>query len=345
MYPQPNHFSRNIGLIIVGLLVAIGILALSVVTRTPRVSVSHHLAVPASLATAATTSDGKFVGVENGQFVLYDPSTGTSKIIGPSQTTTGLTTIDSLQLHEQWLLFHTNVVPAGSLLGKLLTSKHLSTSADYWWVYDTKQQTFQPLPTGTLLARFDGNLVVGLAVSQAGESLHIYNASDITSVKTLTIPNSIDFQPVTDGFLLQTAQNHILYTKDGVVSQTITSSGALVGVSPSQHAAILQLIGQNSRSLARLDLTTHKLQVVAKNIGDKTAWNPGGIVLYSHAKGNAGEQTGLLTYELASGKTVQWQTGNPKFDSANPVSVLTTTSGLVQQTSTQYQLLSNGTIK
>lgn len=340
MYPtaQPSHFARRLVVIFILLIAAVGLLFLTTMNRTSTMSVNFSQQISSDASLAAPAADGKLVVAQNGQFILYDPTSGQDTSMGPQTPLDLPSNPDSLQFNGDLLLFHTNYIAGDSQLTAILKQYHYKTSLDYWWLFNINSQSIKPLPSGTLLARFDGSQIAALRLNNSGEAVNYYSTG-LKELNSITIPNSLDFLPTPYGILLQTANNQVLYTEDGIVNKSVVKSGSLIGVDQASNQAMISEKTGSNQSLVRVDLSTLKLDTIDKSIGGQTAWNPAGIVLFNHVDGSADNITHLSVYNVSNHKLTNWQVSSKGLGSGVPVVALSASSGLIQTIQQKYYLL------
>jgi hypothetical protein len=316
--------------------VVIGLLALILVHPQQKTySISANNFLPNLFTTAVKYDDSSLVFFNEKSFEVYNFSTGAHRSLGPSNTNLGLNTIDTVQLSgdKRYILFHAEVVAANSALASILAQNKLPASSDYWWVYDTATQNFRPLPQQALLAKFDGTGVETLRSTGAGlEVVSTYGLADLQQTSQINILASSNFFKLGDGFLLQTADNKVVFTKDGVVNNTWFSKTIVAAVSSDGRTAVGVTTVGDDRQLVILDLTNQTSTVVAHNVINQPAWLEGGKVLYATA---STKPSSLHSYDIATKQDYTWKLKNGSAD-LSPVLYLSQKVAIVQSQSSLF---------
>ena len=305
----------------------------------------QSVAVPATLAQSAAFGTNTLV-FSNGQSLsTYNYTNGQEQTLGTSNA--GLNTIDSISVssNESEVLFHDNKVGSGGSLAAQLQSHRLNPMLDYWWLYDVQTSTFQPLPQGIVLAKIYGDNVYAMASGSVSETLTTYSIPSLQSLSTINIPGSINFFVGQNGFLLESPDNKVMLTQDGVVNQVIASSTIIAGLTPDKQWAVGVSLQGSSRQLIELNLQNNTSTTIAPNITIQPVWLDSGEVLYATTDpSNTGDQQ-LSIYTSTNHKTIVWNLGNTfssHIDSGTKLNALVgPTTAVISNTSGNYYLIGN----
>ncbi|MGH7237811.1 MAG: hypothetical protein ACREGF_04720, partial [Candidatus Saccharimonadales bacterium] len=268
-------------------------------------TVSQKYAVPANFAQAVAYGSDSLLVSSGQSFVSYNYVSAQTKSLGPNAGSSDLANIDSINVSadKQYVLFHQQIANPGGILYSLLTQKGINTSSPYgyWWVYDVKNQSFEPLPQGVLLAKIDGQTVDSLSYANGGESITSYQVADLQKISTTSVPGSSNFFPVKGGFLLQSPDNKVLLNQGGAVNQTLFTSAIVVGVLPNQSLGVGTVTTKGVRQLEELNINQSSASLINKDIQNLPVWLGSGEVIYITAA-NTNQAPAFYEYNLNTHK-------------------------------------------
>jgi hypothetical protein len=279
------------GLVVI---VAIAIAYFTVTSLSgPHTKLSQKVEIPSKNAASAIaygTHEILLTGPDS--FTTYDYTTGQSKVPGGVDLgKNGLANADTVSVSpdKTYILFHDVLVTDGGLLAQQLAAQGQDPAADYWWVYNTKDNSFHNLPPDTMIAKLSGDTVYALEYSP-GATLNSYNPDTMERKNSLSVLSSVnDFYVVDKGFLLQTYTDKVYYTSDNIVNDQLFDTGALVGVTADKKTAFVVKTENKIRSLVRVDVANNNAEsTVASTVYDTPILSQSlGLVLYNTtAKGD-----------------------------------------------------------
>jgi len=303
-----NNLRSKLGVVVIGLLILAAFVTLVThLTNKPlSYTISQSYSPSSGFSAVAPFGSDSLVYSDGQALMAYNYASGKSTALSPVVGLSGAA-IDSVSVSEnnQFILFHDEQVSSNGALYRQLVGLGLSPQQDYWWLYNVAKQSFYPLPQSTLLAKMAGNDVEALMEATSGESLTAYDTTSLTAESTINIPGSSNFFVTNSGFLLQSPDNQILSTKNGVVSQVVASNATMVGVLPDGRQAVVVFGQGDARQLTLLNLVNHTRQIIANDIVGEPAWSPSGTVLYTISGTNPSSTT-LYSYDLTSHKDWLW---------------------------------------
>ncbi len=296
----------------------------------------QQVTVPSSLASATAFGPDSLV-YANGQ--ALDAYNYTSGVTTPLSTTgTGIGTIDTVSVspNDKYVVFHDeHVDPAGSMATQL-RSQGLSLSADYWWLFDTQNKTFLPLPQGALLAKVDNSNVYTLTYGSSGESITTYQASNLQKTNSTAITGSSNFIPIKGGFLLQTGDNRVLLTTNGVVSNQLLTGATLIGATADGQTGLAVVSQNGSRNLVSFN-TQGATTTIASGIVNLPAWlSSDDMALYLNNRG------GIYSYNVATKQSKRWvlsSSTGANTDNVQLTALLNDSTALIRGSSNGYYLV------
>ena len=257
--------------------------------------------VSASFASAIAYGNNAVVFSNGQRLETYNYATGQTKALSPDNL--GLDSIDTVSVSpdDNYILFHDETLDPGGGLAAQLQAQGLDPSLDYWWLYNVAKQTFSSLPQGLLLAKLNGTTVYAIGGSASGEVLNSYSISNLQQVNTMSIPGSSTFFVTPSGFLLESPDNNVLFTKDGVVNTVLFKSTVLVGTTSDGSSALAVMTQNGVRKLISINLSTNTTKTIASNVVDLPVWLGSGMALY------LGSDQQIYYYDFATQKNSLWQ--------------------------------------
>jgi len=318
------------------------IYVLSVVFRGGT-QISQFTKVPQAMSEGSAYGQDTLLYANDAALETYNYRTGKRTPISPSTGQHGLKNADTITASsdKKYVLFHTTTVTYGQLLAKQLQANGRSVSGDYWWVYSASEKSFQALPDNTLLAKFQGNKLYALASGDSSEVIYTYNPADLSVDSQLQINPSSDFFPVKDGFLLQSIDNKIYFTHDGVTNTQVLSSTQIIGIT-SDGTTVVGLENKNKQqSLIWATVGTWEPTVISDSVNSNPVWDNSGKVLYN----TSSTATNYQEYNLTTKKTANWKFNKdalpPRDDApAMPLVVLSDDTAVISNSSGVYYLSS-----
>ncbi|HUB93088.1 MAG TPA: hypothetical protein VMB52_01150 [Verrucomicrobiae bacterium] len=288
------------------------VIGLSILERP---NITQKYAVPKSFTSAVGFGSNTAVFSNGNELATYNYTTGKVRNISAA---VGLGIIDTISVSpsDNYIVFHGDQVSQNGQLANQLEAGGLSPVTDYWWVYNVRTNTFHYLPQNVLIAEADNTQIYALAYDTdgSGETITTYQASNMQSSTTISVPGSTDFFVTHTGFLLQTPNNTILKTTNGIVNQQLFSNAVLTGVSQDGENAVAVVTQDGDRDLVVINLETNNIKVVTKNIINNPVWLNPNIALYATKTG------GLYTYNLTTHKQSAWRFGS-KLSSLKPLTL------------------------
>ncbi|HSX34338.1 MAG TPA: hypothetical protein VLF62_01720 [Candidatus Saccharimonadales bacterium] len=259
----------------------------------------------------ATTAEGTAFGTDtllyanDAALETFNYKTGKRTPISPSTGQNGLDNVDTVtaSANKKFVLFHTSVVTYGELLSKQLAADGRSEAADYWWVYSIADRSFQALPDGTLLAKFQGNKLYALAPNSDGEAIYTYNPATLEETSNLQIEPSSDFFPVKNGFLLQSIDNKIYFTSNGTTNEEVLSDIQISGITADGNTVVGLENKNKAQSLVWASTSDWEVHVISDSVSSKPVWDNSGKVLYN----TSGASTDFVEYNLVTDKSSTWK--------------------------------------
>jgi hypothetical protein len=259
----------------------------------PHTKLNQKTELPGKNAASAIAYDThKVLLTGPDSFTVYDYTTGQSTTQGARNLgKNGLANADtvSISADKKYILFHDVLATDGGVLAQQLAAQGQDPAADYWWIYNTKDDSFHNLPPDTMTAKLSGDTVYALEYSP-GVALNSYDPATLEQKNSVGVLSSVnDFYVVDNGFLLQTYTDNVYYTADNVVNDQLFDTGALVGVTSDKKTAFVVKTENKISSLVRVDITNNNAETtVASPVYDTPILSPVlGLVLYNTTpKGN-----------------------------------------------------------
>ena len=276
----------------------------------PQQIVLKNYSIPSYMSSAIPFSNNTIVFSNGRSFVLYNYLKGTTSLLSPDNLQFGgLSNLDSLDLsaNKKFILFHSNSPNNNGVLGVQLKKDGISNSFfGNWWVYNISSQTFSPLSTNVIIAKMSGNTVYTLSNNNGVESISSYNPQNLNQISSVNVSYVSNFFPVRGGYLLQTPNNKVLFTNNGIVTQQLYSSTILDGVSANGQEAIGVFAQNGSQQLELLNIHTSVMNLIANNIIGQADWssklNEG--FYYTNSTNSSGKNLTLNSYNLSLNKTI-----------------------------------------
>lgn len=320
----------------VALLAIVGVVIIALVTRPPHITVTKEFPLSENFNTSVAYDDSSLLVSNNYALVAYNYMTGQTKQLSDNDQVAGLIGIDSLSLSsdKQTIVFHDAATTPGSVLDTAATTANVNTTSDHWWVFHQATKTFQPLRTDALLAKIYGDKIYVLTNNGGQESITAYN-TNLQQVSSINIPLSSNFFVTGNTFLLQTSDNKLLTTTDGVVSKLVRTSLVIYGLTTNAVA-----IGvDDAMNMVMYNPVNDSSSIVDTNIIGKPAIS-GNLVLYQSGKDTAKKTTKV--YDTGKSKTTIWnytsQLHGGDFIST-VVAVPTTSTAVVGDNTSHYYLI------
>jgi len=266
------------------------------------ISITQQYSAPSNIANSASFEDNSIVYSNSHELVEYSLATGETHNLSAN---VGLNNIDTVSVspNSNYIVFHDPQVAPNDALSTQLQAMGFDQDAvtGYWWLYNVQANTFKALPPSVLLAKVDNNNLYTLSGSAGSEAITTYSASTLQQHSALSISGSSNFFAVNGGFLLQSPNNDVLFTKNGVVSQELYKSSIVVGVSNDGHSVAMVTTQGDTKLLNVANLSNNKIITVADDVFGAPVWQQSGAVLYNTTVGN------LYEYTLATNKNDQWE--------------------------------------
>jgi len=330
---------------VLGFVIAVVAIVIYVVLhRIPVFQASDSYSVPSNFSNAVAYDTNSFLYTNGRAFIVYNYANGQSKTIGPDMGIPTLAHIDSLSLStdQQYILFHNELVTNGDILYSQLKQRGLNTTKDYWWVFNVNNSSFFPLPQGVLRAKMDGNYIYTLSKGDVSEYITTYDASTVQQIKSLPVPNSTDFFVTQGAFLLQTFDNKILLTSDGIVSKLLFPSTTIVNVTPNKKFAIGVQTQNKIRKLVELNLGNYSTKAVASGVVGDPTWINTGKTLYTLNTNGPNKTPRFYSYDTSTHIVTFWELTGLAKDSSVPVALVGESTAVVSDTFSNYYLIGSG---
>jgi hypothetical protein len=307
--------------------------------RAPSVAVSQRFSVSTNLSSAVAYTNNSLV-YSNGQGLIeYNFSNGQSSDL--SSSAVGLGSIDTVSVSSggEYVVFHDQQVQQSGSLANQLTAEGLSPDLSYWWVYSVNKQSFSVLPQNVVLAKAYGSGVYALSPGNGSEIFTAYTPSTLQKASSFSVTGSINFYPTSQGVLLQTPSNEIIYTKDGVVSQVLFKSTSIVGTEGNTVIAVTNSGGP--KQLVKINLVNYKTSIISNNVQDQPAWLSSGYVLYV-TMANPSANSQIYEYNVTNNTNKLWALSSSisSFGSAGPQinSLVGPNAAIISDSSSNYYL-------
>ncbi len=294
-------------LLLIGLLVVAVLAALIVSTsgRSSGLTIKKVYDAPAGFSNAAGFDDNSLVFTNGRTFVQYSYVDGKTTPLSPDTTTPELQGIDSLSVSDnrQYLLFHAPPTLVGGVLDTAVKQRGFNTNADHWWLYSLPSHIFTPLPDEVLLAKLDHDNVDALSTSSVGEQITKYSLSTLQSTANIAISPSTNFLPAHNGYLLQTTDNRLLLTTDGILNKAIASDAQALVLTQDRQSVIAGSTNEKNKQLIVINVTDGSVKTIASNLSSQPAYNNNdGVVFVA----NGSSRTTLSSYNIATRKLTNW---------------------------------------
>jgi hypothetical protein len=146
---------------------------------------------------------------------------------------------------------------------------------------------------------------------------------------------------IAGSFLLQSTDNEVFLTEDGVVNKRLFTDTELVAVTANKHSVIAMTIHGKSRNLIKINTANWSTTTIANGIAGRPVWLASGSILYMPQ----GAQSNFHLYSTERSQDTKWQL-TPSVQSAGntslaPVTLLGNTAAIVNDTADHYFLLGN----
>jgi hypothetical protein len=295
---------KTIAVVIVVLLLFI--VLLSSLHHQSGYSVSNVTSETANFGATAPYGANSIIYSDGNAFIEYNFFTNQST---PLTANVGLSQgqLDNIQVspNHTYILFHDQVATPNGVLYTQLQASGLNPTLGYWWLYNTNTRSFAPLPQGILLAKLKNSTnIFALSAGSTGEQMTEYSIPSLAKQTSFNIPGSMNFYPTQSGLLLQTPDNTILSTTNGVVNTQLDNNASIVGIDSDNQAVVISG-GQSNRSLSVFNLTTLSKNLIASDVVDQPQLLSTGQVAYIVIDSKSGGSD-LFTYDLKTNKQRQW---------------------------------------
>lgn len=313
----------------------------------PSMTINQEMAVPSFFSSAISYNNNSLLIANGRTFVVYNYTNGRTRLLGPDNIYDySLDDIDSLSLssNKQFIVFHSQSVPTGSLLSQQVQAQGATSNSYFgnWFIYNTQNQQFQLLPTNVIQATAFGGSVDALSINTSGQELiTTYKDNGLSQVSSINIPNVSSFFPVNGGFLLEKPNNQVMFTTNGIFAQNLYSSMVVGGISSDGNTAIGTMSSNGKNSLAVLDFKSSSYRIVASNISQQAVWSQTlnqALYLTSQSTSTDGQ---LNSFNLNDNKTTVWQLNRKINLNVTPITPLGNYAALVEQSKSSYFLLGN----
>jgi len=327
-------------LVTVGLVVAV-ILLVKVTSVNP-LAPTQKISLPGTLSSFAPYGTDTFLTTNTYSLVAYNYRTGQVKLISPSEPVAALGGIRSISTSadHQGIIFHASANTAGGVLEAQLKSRGLSTSTAYWWLFNVGRQTFTPLDNRITMVKFIGNQIYALSDDQdTGWQITTYDQSLTQTASIPAVSNITSFFAINRQYYLQTSDNQLLVTIDGIVNKVLAKDVVILATAGSL------LVGTDKAS------STPALITIDAQTGQRTTLDGGvvggvsvsGDVLLYQVSSGSGQK--LRQYHFSTHKSNDWEPGREDAVASSGrtiVQCLDTDAAVVATSSNHYFLLGKG---
>jgi hypothetical protein len=236
-----------IGIIVIAILAGVtllGVTMLGSTKQTATTTISQKIAVPQTFAVAAAYDQSSLVFLSDEAIIHYDYTLGVRQALTPPYSAGSLANSDSLSVSadKEYILFHNGGISNNGILANQLKQEKLDSTLDYWWVYDITSKTLRHLPHGLLMAKFADGHIYASSVIGSTATLITYDLPTLQQSSVISIPPSSDFLAIAGSFLLQSTDNEVFLTEDGVVNKRLFTDTELVAVTANKHSVIAMTI-------------------------------------------------------------------------------------------------------
>lgn len=241
-------------------------------------------------------------------FISHDYRTGEDKIVSADAGAGGLKNTDSLTIstNKELFLFHSSLTDPSSVLGTKLASLNLNQGDAYWWVYNTQTQEYNSLPASTTYAKLSGNEIYALTYGENGSYIKQYDYTG-KELKSISVPPSSNFFPISNGFLLEGKGDNILFTKDGTVSTQLFKSTVLLAVSSDGKWGVATRNNKENTELIQLNLQDHTETMINNDMAGTVALYGDSIAYTTITQNTTTDNvTNIHTYNLDTQEYDNW---------------------------------------
>jgi len=340
----------NKRLVVIGtLLVVLGGLTIFTLTRSgvDKLSITQKVAINKTLAAGASFSLHTLV-YPNGQSLSeYNYANGQTETLSPDTGVDGLRFADSMSVSADnaTILFRDIVTPVTGPLAAAVQQAGLHiTTAESWWLYSTKEKQYRPIPQASIrTAKLDGNLVYVQTFGDNGDKIITYDLATLKQLASIDVVASETFFVLKDGFLLQTNDGGVYFTKDGIVNDQWFTDTTIAGITADKNTAVALGKKNSASNLLRIDLATRSTKLIMNGLYNLPVWRLPGTALFITGSPDSSKIYKMYTYNVAQDKVVLWdlRTGAVKNTSFVPQVLLNTSTAVVSDTSGNYYLLGN----
>ena len=330
------------------LIVVLGVMSLRGTKTADTVNVTEKYQAPGQFDAVAPYGQDTMVFSNDRSFVAYNYREGGTRLLSPDSAISGLQHIDTLSVSDDlnFLVFHGLQAPAGSALAAAMNAAGRADSDSVggtWWVYNVREQTFRPLAASTVMARVHGDKLYTLGYGGSSEFITTLDPASLKAATRVTVPPSSNFFVAKDTYLLQTTDNSVLSTRDGVTSRTLASNTTLLGLTPDSSTALGVVNHDSLQDLVRIDTASGDQQTIAAELSAQPAWSPNGAVLYTTGDTQSSGGTNIVAYDTMTKKQRSWHI-DTSVNADNkpallPVALLDTGAAMVRGTTDEVYLV------
>lgn len=280
-------------------LLAIVITVLVVMPRNNATALDKLVKLPANFMVSDEYSADGLLFSNGRSFVDYNYKTGKSTLLSDDALDEPLDSIDALMVsdNKQYIVFHLPLVAADSQLDSQLTAQGLDTDADYWWLYDVANKTFQNFPADAKKVQISGNEAMAYTGDDAS-TITTYTMPDLKVTSAVHISSGSDFFKTKDGYLLASTEGgDVSFTRDGIVSEKVFSNANLIAMTNDKSTIIGTSSQNGSTYLMSYDANTKKQTVLDSDINSQVGYVGGNKILYRKSDSKV-----YYVYDLATKK-------------------------------------------
>lgn len=311
-------------------------------------TISQKVAVPSSFSTAIAYNKDVALFVYKDSLALYDLKSGNITQLSANIGDEGLANVHSLSVSadKKYVLFRNELATTDGLLYKTLQQAGLSTGTAYWWIFDASTSTFRPVPQpDAIQVRVEGDRLYALAASGNGTAITTYRLADMQQTAAITTPAANDFFLTPAGFLLQTTDNKVFLTKDGIVSRMILNNTVISSLTADKKHAIGLSTTKKTSSLVDISTKDWTTTSIDSSVFVQPAWLNNTALYFINQGSDDQPNNLLLSYNYATGATSRWQLDdNAKPGQGNsytPQALFSDTSALVSDNDGNYYIIGN----
>ncbi len=333
----------------IAILLAVGLM-IYLLTRQPAgLMISQKIGVDKSFAAAVPFKLHTLVYSDGQSLIEYNYKTGASKAISPDTGPKGLQFVDSMMVSEDttYILFRQIATVSGSKLAEALQQAGLGIAGEHWWLYNIKTKQYQPIPLGSVrTAKLDGKRLYVQLYDDNRDQIVTYDLATLKQLSSIDVLPSETFFVIKDGFLLQTNDRKVYFTKDGVVNEQWFDALTIAGVTADKTTAIGLDNSGGASNLVTINLQDRSARTIMHDLVNMPTWHLPGTALFITGSTSSKKVYRLFTYSVAQNKIVSWKVADAalpadKTSSYIPQVLLDDSTAVLSDTLGNYYMLGN----